>query len=351
MSSEAYVDVQDAAAPTKKMRTIQNTVGGNTVQSETIVLSTDGADKYDAREVPDLTASGTLSCTNQTLQLSIVGRSGASAVLVYNSGTSSVLFDVSNDGTSWISAGVWDGSLMRISATASGTFQFLDLAGMQYVRVRANVVFSANVTVSLRATYGGNFSDPRTIQKSGSTIGPNYGGNIGGWTGSTFALVQALATNPVGTESGLIVRNIPSGTQTVAQNLLGATDNPDVTVNHSGTLPTDVTDRLARLLGQVQGDTPSGSADANNPVKIGGVANTGLPSAVSSSQRANLLTDVYGRPRATDERPKLLGLYYVESGNLTVQASAHAATAGFFWLINPVGSTVTVYLRSVGFVW
>src|SRR5439155_513068 len=214
MSSEAYVDVQDAAAPTKKMRTIQNTVGGNTVQSETIVLSTDGADKYDAREVPDLTASGTLSCTNQTLQLSIVGRSGASAVLVYNSGTSSVLFDVSSDGTNWISAGVWDGSLMRTSATGSGTFQFLDLAGMQYVRARANVVFSSNVTVTLRATNGGNFSDPRTIQKSGSTVSPSYGQNLGGWTGSLFNLVNALTSNPVGTESGLVVRNIPSGTQT-----------------------------------------------------------------------------------------------------------------------------------------
>src|SRR5438874_11311229 len=98
MSSEAYVDVQDAASPTKHMRTIQNTVGGNTVQSEVVVLSTDGLDKYDAREIPDLTASGTLSGANQTVQLSIVGRAGASAVLTYNSGSSSVLFDISSDG-------------------------------------------------------------------------------------------------------------------------------------------------------------------------------------------------------------------------------------------------------------
>src|SRR5437660_5612120 len=113
MSSEAYVDVQDAASPTKHMRTIQNTVGGNTVQSETIVLSTDGADKYDAREVPDLTGSGTLTAGGNTVQLSIVGRAGASVVLTYNSGTGTCVFEVSSDGTSWVAGAAWDGSLIK----------------------------------------------------------------------------------------------------------------------------------------------------------------------------------------------------------------------------------------------
>src|SRR6266480_2261278 len=51
MSSEAYVDVQDAAAPTKHMRTKQATISGTPVQSEVVVLSTDGQDSYDARLV------------------------------------------------------------------------------------------------------------------------------------------------------------------------------------------------------------------------------------------------------------------------------------------------------------
>src|SRR5205807_2015937 len=66
-----------------------------------------------------------------------------------------------------------------------------------------------------------------------------------------------------------------------------------------------------------------------------------------------------GQPQATDYglvtrglvyRNILLGLYYVESGNQTVLASAHAATAGFFWLVN-TSSTVKAYIRSIGFVW
>ena len=41
------------------------------------------------------------------------------------------------------------------------------------------------------------------------------------------------------------------------------------------------------------------------------------------------------------------GSYLASSGNLTVQTSAHGATAGFFWLINPVGSTKLCYVSFI----
>lgn len=44
------------------------------------------------------------------------------------------------------------------------------------------------------------------------------------------------------------------------------------------------------------------------------------------------------------------GTYLGHPGALTVQASAHGATAGFWWLINPVGSAVIVALRRVDFM-
>src|SRR5439155_22934669 len=100
----------------------------------------------------------------------------------------------------------------------------------------------------------------RTMQKIGSTIIPLYAGTLGGWTGTSYAQINALTSNPVGTEGGLVVRNIPSGTQTVAQALLGASDNPDVTVNHAGTLPVDVSDRVARLLGRLNGQLSAGNS-------------------------------------------------------------------------------------------
>ena len=44
------------------------------------------------------------------------------------------------------------------------------------------------------------------------------------------------------------------------------------------------------------GDVAADSADSGNPVKVGGKAVTALPTAVTANDRANLLTDVYGRP-------------------------------------------------------
>lgn len=44
-----------------------------------------------------------------------------------------------------------------------------------------------------------------------------------------------------------------------------------------------------------------------------------------------------------------LGVYYASSGVLAIPTSAHASLAGFLWLINPVGSPVTILVRRVEF--
>ena len=131
--SEQIVQVQDAATPTKNMRTIQSVVAGNTVQSEVVVLSSNGTNTYDGRQIRALTIADIVS-----------------AILTDGSGH--------------------------------------------------------NVAIK--------------------------------------------STLPLSNDFGLVVRNIPSGTQTVSvagtptvsQNLLGATDKPDVTANVSGTLPVAIVD-------------------------------------------------------------------------------------------------------------
>ena len=58
--SEQIVQVADASPSTKNMRTIQQTVGGNTVQSEVVILATgaaSGGDTYDARQIRTLTSA------------------------------------------------------------------------------------------------------------------------------------------------------------------------------------------------------------------------------------------------------------------------------------------------------
>jgi len=79
--SEQIVQVQDAATPTKNMRTIQQTTGGNTVQSEVVILATgaaSGGDTYDARQIRTLTSADIVKA---------ILSDGTNSVLVTNTGS------------------------------------------------------------------------------------------------------------------------------------------------------------------------------------------------------------------------------------------------------------------------
>lgn len=101
------------------------------------------------------------------------------------------------------------------------------------------------------------------------------------------------------------------------------------------------------------GDVAAGSTDSGNPVKVGGLVQNNIGSATiyPDGQRAPILLDTYGRPKVVVDsdpnKPTILGGYKFESGRLTVLAAAHSSTAGFFWLINPVGSTVLCYIKKL----
>jgi hypothetical protein len=57
-----------------------------------------------------------------------------------------------------------------------------------------------------------------------------------------------------------------------------------------------------------------------------------------------------GKPGYVVERDAaMLGTYFASSGRLAVLASAHAATAGFFWLINPVASGIVIRVKRLKF--
>jgi hypothetical protein len=109
--------------------------------------------------------------------------------------------------------------------------------------------------------------------------------------------------------------------------------------------PLSASNPMPDNLAQVGGTAipADGATDAGPSLKVGALVlpnASALSTARSAGQRVPLMADEYGRARVIVNRPKLLGAYKFESGRLTVQASAHASTAGFFWLINPVGSSV-----------
>jgi len=74
--SEQIVQVADASPSTKNMRTIQQTAGGNTVQSEVVVLATgaaNGGDTYDARQIRALASTDTVTVQGQASLANWVG--------------------------------------------------------------------------------------------------------------------------------------------------------------------------------------------------------------------------------------------------------------------------------------
>jgi len=79
------------------------------------------------------------------------------------------------------------------------------------------------------------------------------------------------------------------------------------------------------------------SGDSSDQLKI---------DPISKALRATLY-DSDGKEVAAPN--SLCPKFAVHSGNLTVQVSAHAATAGFFWIINPVGNTKNLKIRKILF--
>lgn len=108
--------------------------------------------------------------------------------------------------------------------------------------------------------------------------------------------------------------------------------------------------------GEAYGEVAHDAADSGNPVKIGAKAydRFALPSAVAANDRANLASDLFGRLRVVSHPDDIvrLGVYYYHSEINVVTAAADAAASsggGQFWIINQVGSAVTVRIRKVTF--
>lgn len=67
------------------------------------------------------------------------------------------------------------------------------------------------------------------------------------------------------------------------------------------------------------------------------------------SRTEDAITKLWPRVHVEDNRVRT-GIFSCQTGIHVVAATAQAATAGFWWLINPVGSTVIVALRRIEFM-
>jgi len=205
--SEQIVQVADASPSTKNMRTIQQAAGGNTVQSEVVILATgaaNGGDTYDARQIRTLATSDVVTAVLQAK----VG-SGPAAL----TGTT---------------AGASTGLDVNVINIVQGT---VSVKGSQAQLLQQDSANNNALMVTQR--FGAASIDPRAIRTLTSTDNVTVNGSVLALQQDAGLNLQVSLWN--GTNEAAINA---SGQVSVTQNLLGANDKPDVTVNQSGTLKT-----------------------------------------------------------------------------------------------------------------
>jgi hypothetical protein len=95
----------------------------------------------------------------------------------------------------------------------------------------------------------------------------------------------------------------------------------------------------------VNGDTASGVADANNPVKIGGVARTSNPTAVTNGQRVNGIFDKLGKQVCVGAIRDVKG---VQKTSITTTTETTVVTAGGAGVFNDVYAIVVTNKSATG---
>jgi len=254
------------------------------------------------------------------------------------------------DGSAFYAATGGGGSTLATASkgtTAAGSPTSTNVdANTQALDVKVNGTVSVSGTF-WQATQPVSGTFWQATQPVSGTVTANQGGT---WTvqpGNTanttaWKVDGSAVTQPV---SGTFWQATQPVSGTVTANQGGAPWSDNLTQIGSTAIVTS----LAGAAG-IGGDTADAAADAGKSVKVGGkvtLNSAALPTALTANQRGPLMIDEYGRPRVVVNRPKVLGGYKFESGRLAVLAAAHASTAGFWWLINPVGSTVLVVIKKM----
>jgi hypothetical protein len=154
--SEQIVQVADASPSTKNMRTIQQTAGGNTVQSEVVILATgaaNGGDTYDARQIRTLTSADIVTSILQGVTLGQKPMTGSLPVVIAsNQSAVSVSGTVTaNQGTAGGVGNAWPTKISDGTNTAALTSLGTPPTSSQVGLITESLLFGPDVLSSTPA--------------------------------------------------------------------------------------------------------------------------------------------------------------------------------------------------------
>jgi hypothetical protein len=250
---------------------------------------------------PDQTATGSLTSTTSVTLTSLGGLSTA-AVQITGTWSGTVQFEGSIDGgTTWnlVNAQVPTTGALVTSSTANGNWA-VDVGGCSGFRVRCTIFTSGTIVVTVRGSIG----ESLTALDAPLPTGANVIGAVtqsGTWnigsittmpttavTGTFWQTTQpvSIATAPV-----LVAGSALIGKVGIDQTTVGTTNAVSLSQIGSTTVVTGgVNGTLA-----VGGVTAAAATATGNPVRVGSLAKTANPTAVTDGQVVSSMADKLGR--------------------------------------------------------
>lgn len=213
---------------------------------------------------------------------------------------------------------------------------------------------STTITGTVAATQSGNWTS-RIVGNAGATLDAVIGnataptnmlavGGVFNTTKPTLTTGQSAAFQS--NSSGIQLVDGTGGTFPVTGTFWQATQPVSIaaTVNTSAAQSGTWTVQQGTPPWTVGGDTASGSADANNPVKIGGVARTSNPTAVTNAQRVNAIFDKLGKQVVVGAIRDMKG---VQKTSISATTETTVVTAGAAGVFNDVYAIVVTNKSAV----
>jgi hypothetical protein len=221
-----------------------------------------------------------------------------------------------------------EGDWIGLRGTAEGALWVQDFNSDAILADTANI--DTNIGTIAGAVAGSEMQvDVVAALPAGTNAIGKLAANSGVDIGDVDILSIAAGDNNIGNVD--IASALPAGTNAIGK--LAANSGVDIG-DVDVTSITGVTMSNAAM--QITGDEAHDAADAGNPVKVGGKANTNEPTAVADADRVDMWLDRYGRPVIIDTHPNPETCF---TGTIT------AATNGE--LIAAPGASQCIYVTGV----
>lgn len=307
------------------------------------ITSTPGSGGHRGLDVQVL--GGDIIIDNASLNVNLDAATGDNVAIKDSTGTNAL--SISAGGAAKV-----DGSAVTqpvsgtVAATQSGTWNINNVSGTVSLPTGASTAAKQPAL----GTAGTASADVITVQgiasmtalktDSSATTQPISGSVTATQaTGSNLHVVVDTAPSTAVTNAGtFVVQAAQSGTWTVqpgntANTTAWKVDGSAVTQPVSiASVPSHAVTNAGTFAVQAAcaGDVASGSSDSGNPIKVGGLAKTSNPTAVTDGQRVNALFDKLGKQVAVGAIRDLKGVTQTSVSNTTAETTIITAVASTF---------------------